>query len=146
MDKSEYEGNIKEFSADMHLIFTNAMSYNQKGSDIYAWAKELNDLLKKEMTTVFGDALTDANRSRAQPAIARKVSESNMSANTPISVDDDEDDAAARGKGQSNRNRSRKSEADDEEDEGAAGRNRSRRSGAGTHSGRDSRKRRRDDD
>jgi len=31
----EYNGNVREFISDMHLIFFNAMTYNQKGSDIW---------------------------------------------------------------------------------------------------------------
>ena len=30
LDRSEYGGNHREFLADMHLIFNNAMSYNLK--------------------------------------------------------------------------------------------------------------------
>jgi hypothetical protein len=32
----------------MHLIMLNAMTYNQKGSEIWTWAKELQAILKKE--------------------------------------------------------------------------------------------------
>ena len=39
----------EEFLADMNQIFTNAMTYNMKSSEIWADAKKLKQLTKKEM-------------------------------------------------------------------------------------------------
>ena len=58
LDKNEYEGNVREFMSDMALIFINAMQYNQKGSEIFAWAKELQVVLKKEETAILGEHIS----------------------------------------------------------------------------------------
>ena len=68
VDKSDYEGSIKDFFGDMKLIFENAMQYNTKGSDIWNWANELLKLVQKEEKTMAAEAAADKMASEAVAA------------------------------------------------------------------------------
>ena len=70
VEKSEYEGNTKEFFGDMNLIFSNAMQYNTKNSEIWAWAKELQAILKKEETAMTSTSASDSMASTVEAAAA----------------------------------------------------------------------------
>lgn len=148
VDKSEYNGNVREFMSDMNLIFGNAMQYNQKGSDIWDWAKELKDELKKQETTVLGDILGGGDAQSAAPPARAPLAAGNKRkslemAATPASVDEEEEEAprapAARG-------RARGKVEEEEEETAPAGRGSARSRRVPGNPRETNRKRRRDDD
>ena len=70
VDKNDYEGSFKDFFSDMNLIFSNAMQYNTKNSEIWSWAKELQAILKREETTITGANASEAAVVEAAPTPA----------------------------------------------------------------------------
>lgn len=50
---------IQEICDDVRLVFTNAMSYNQDGSDVYVMAKTLSDKFEEKWKTALEPKLAE---------------------------------------------------------------------------------------
>ena len=138
VDKNDYEGNAKEFFSDMNLIFSNAMQYNTKNSDIWSWAKELQSILKKEeqdLALAGSSAAAEPAAPEAAPAPAPKAGRGGATKKGSDTPDVVEEPKAKRARGR----------VEEEEEEEAAEpetKARSRRQSAGQST----RKRRREND
>jgi len=141
VDKSDYEGNFAEFFGDMHLIFSNAMQYNTKNSEIWSWAKELQVIVKKEEIAITGASASDMVASELAPApkTAGRTGAVKKGTDTPEAGEEPKAKRARGGTGRGGAEEEEEEEETKAETKGA----RSRRQSAVQTT---SRKRRREDD
>jgi hypothetical protein len=60
---------IASFEADIELIFSNAMLYNERGSDVHEVAKEMREKFKEKMTETKLQVSAEVERIRSSPNV-----------------------------------------------------------------------------
>jgi hypothetical protein len=69
---------ISTFEADVELVFTNAMLYNEEGTDVYEVAKEMLDKFRGEAKEMKGKISAEIERARNMPNVCPLCMNANL--------------------------------------------------------------------